>query len=311
MTAHSDALELYAQRLWQGGTPLHLAALGVPASGQLDLAAFYVAQRRQMANGAVRGGIKAVALPAAHPEQWLKVASGQGSVLKVGFLVCSTALRGADMQTLKSLLVSAGPKGKAGSWQAVVYDWCTVGLKSGLLKAQVPSAKHKNAQATQVEEEEEDDDDAVMSVMEELAAEKSDLTFVAQGTVGFEASELAAKRINADGVHVLATLDGWNGKNRNSILFHRPAPVQVAALGHRGSMGDAEGGVAALVDAMVGGRVSTPPEHAPHFGEGLVVLPLGYMPPCPTRLVPGTQPPQYTSLPETFWLSIGALSQSP
>jgi hypothetical protein len=37
-----------------------------------------------------------------------------------------------------------------------------------------------------------------------------------------------------------------------------------------------------LVDAVIGGRVSTPPEYAGHFAEALLLLPLGYMPPCPS-----------------------------
>jgi len=61
--------------------------------------------------------------------------------------------------------------------------------------------------------------------------------------------------------------------------------------------GAAADGAPALVEAMIGGRISTPPEFAEYFSEGLVLLPLGYMPPCPTSPVPGSSPLQYTSLP--------------
>jgi predicted O-linked N-acetylglucosamine transferase (SPINDLY family) len=47
------------------------------------------------------------------------------------------------------------------------------------------------------------------------------------GEVGIRDSASAARVINGDGVHVLVSLDGWNLKNRNSILFHRPCAIQV------------------------------------------------------------------------------------
>jgi predicted O-linked N-acetylglucosamine transferase (SPINDLY family) len=52
------------------------------------------------------------------------------------------------------------------------------------------------------------------------------------GEVGIRDSSSAARVINGDGVHVLVSLDGWNLKNRNNILFHRPCAIQVSALGH-------------------------------------------------------------------------------
>ena len=82
-----------------------------------------------------------------------------------------------------------------------------------------------------------------------------------------------------------------------SPLTDSGALVQVSAMGHRASMADGADGAPALVDAMIGGRISTPPEFAEYFSEGLVLLPLGYMAPCPTRLVTGAGPLQYTSLP--------------
>jgi len=106
LSAAADALQLYADGKWLGGTPVHLAALGLPAASHLQLASDYVAQRRMMAHTALTPtAMNPVVLPASHPEQWLKMSSSSAGVMRVGFLVCSTALRGADMQVLFHLCV--------------------------------------------------------------------------------------------------------------------------------------------------------------------------------------------------------------
>ena len=106
LSAAADALQLYADGKWLGGTPVHLAALGLPAASHLQLASDYVAQRRMMAHTALTPtAMNPVVLPASHPEQWLKMSSSSAGVMRVGFLVCSTALRGADMQVLYHLCV--------------------------------------------------------------------------------------------------------------------------------------------------------------------------------------------------------------
>lgn len=207
----------------------------------------------------------------------------------------------ATKQALKYTLLSASEAQSAGKWQAIVYDWCVVGGRSGVVRAAPPASDKsivdKEAGETHVEDDD-DDDEAMMSVMEELSDDSAQMLNVREGSVGYQQSREAARIINADGVHVLVVLDGWNVKNRNTILMHRPCAVQVGALGHRASMADTAAGVAMLVDAVVGGRVSTPPEYAAHFSEGLVILPLGYMPPCPTRQISRTPPVQFSSLPE-------------
>lgn len=78
-----------------------------------------------------------------------------------------------------------------------------------------------------------------------------------------------ARRIRADGVHVLVDLVGFAGGARPGIPALRPAPVQVIWL-YPGSMG----GV--FHDYMVGDPVATPPERTEEFGERLVLLPDNY-----------------------------------
>jgi hypothetical protein len=163
---------------------------------------------------------------ARHPSTWLKVTGTGAGVMRVGVLVCSTALRGADMQALKYVLLSAGNSKSGGKWEAVVYDWCVVGAKSNVLRADPAAASSKDSDPRAGGEE--DDEEEVMSVMEELAADAQQEMVVRQGSVGFQSSDTAARIINSDGVHVLVALDGWNVKNRNSILFHRPCAVQVS-----------------------------------------------------------------------------------
>ena len=164
---------------------------------------------------------------ARHPSNWLKFTNAGTGVLRVGLLVCSTALRGADMQALKYVLLSARDAKVAGKWEAVVYDWCVVGVKSNVLRGNPAAASSKSAEAGAGGDE--DDEEEVMSVMEELASEAALQTGVRQGSVGFQSSDTAARIINGDGVHVLVALDGWNVRNRNNILFHRPCAVQVRA----------------------------------------------------------------------------------
>jgi len=297
VAAAPAAQQLFWQGQWIGGTPEHLVMLGIPAAGYTQLAAEFVAQRRELAAEAL---VPAVLAPVSAPGVFPSLLMGAGGAdsapgMRVGFLVCSTALRGADMQALKQLLlVVSMPEGGAfrGGLEAIVYDWCVVGASRGHLQQKYGQAGSTQGQAGS--DAEDADEEGEMSVMEELAADAGTLANVREGSVGYQAAQDAARIINGDGVHVLVALDGWHAKNRNSILFHRPCAVQVSALGHRASMADAEAGSAPMTDAFIAGRVSAPPEHASHFSEGLLLLPLGYMPPCPTRAVAGAQPGHFT-----------------
>ena len=80
-----------------------------------------------------------------------------------------------------------------------------------------------------------------------------------------------ARRIHADGVHVLVDLQGYIGFPRLGMLALRPAPVQAHWLGYPGSLG------ADFIDYLIGDPATTPPQSAADFGEKLVTLPHTYL----------------------------------
>jgi protein O-GlcNAc transferase len=82
-------------------------------------------------------------------------------------------------------------------------------------------------------------------------------------------TEDAARRIHAEGVHILVDLVGW-AAGWLEVLALRPAPVQAHYLGFPATLG------APFVDYFVTDRVVTPPELAPHFSEQLAYLPGSY-----------------------------------
>ncbi|MBF0293907.1 MAG: tetratricopeptide repeat protein [Magnetococcales bacterium] len=83
----------------------------------------------------------------------------------------------------------------------------------------------------------------------------------------------AARRIVADGVHILVELQGFTRDSRPGIIACRPAPVQVNWLGYPGTLGDAR-----VADYLIGDPVATPLAHADHFSERLALLPHCYLP---------------------------------
>jgi predicted O-linked N-acetylglucosamine transferase (SPINDLY family) len=80
-----------------------------------------------------------------------------------------------------------------------------------------------------------------------------------------------ARRIHADGVHILVDLMGHTGVNRLGALAARPAPIQVNFLGMLGTMG------ADFIDYLITDRTVTPPEFAADFTEKFVTLPHCYL----------------------------------
>jgi predicted O-linked N-acetylglucosamine transferase (SPINDLY family) len=80
-----------------------------------------------------------------------------------------------------------------------------------------------------------------------------------------------ARRIAADGVHVLVDLMGHTGVNRLGALAVRPAPIQVNFLGMLGTTG------AEFIDYLITDRTVTPPEFAADFTEKFVTLPHCYL----------------------------------
>ncbi len=82
--------------------------------------------------------------------------------------------------------------------------------------------------------------------------------------------EEAARRIHADGIHILVDLMGYVANCRPEVLALRPAPVQVNYLGYPGTMG------ADFMDYIVTDQVTTPPEDEPFIDEAIVRLPHSY-----------------------------------
>lgn len=103
-----------------------------------------------------------------------------------------------------------------------------------------------------------------------------------------------AKRIQSDGIHILVDLNGWTADGRPESLAMRCAPIQVSWLGYPGTMGHPQ-----LADYLLGDRVATPLEDAPHYTETLVNLPHCYMP-VDTVNLPGAVPSRRdVGLPDT------------
>ncbi|MBF0294570.1 MAG: tetratricopeptide repeat protein [Magnetococcales bacterium] len=104
----------------------------------------------------------------------------------------------------------------------------------------------------------------------------------------------AARRIAADGIHILVDLQGFTGGARLGILACRPAPVQANWLGYPGTLGDAR-----LADYLIGDPWVTPPEHAAHFAESLALLPHCYQPNARQRQVAARPSRAQAGLPES------------
>ena len=79
-----------------------------------------------------------------------------------------------------------------------------------------------------------------------------------------------ARRIAADGIHILVDLMGHTGVNRLGALALRPAPIQVSFLGMLGTMG------ADFIDYLIGDQFVTPPEFATGFTEKFAIMPHSY-----------------------------------
>lgn len=79
--------------------------------------------------------------------------------------------------------------------------------------------------------------------------------------------EEVAKRIHADGLHLLIDLSGHTARNRLAMLAWKPAPVQATWLGYFATTGvDA-------IDYFIADRVGVPPERQQDFTENLWYLP--------------------------------------
>ena len=172
------------------GTPMHAVALGLPAAAHAQVLGDFVSLRRDMARGSIAGGVLSqLAVPPERTEHWLPLgAPSSVPMLRLGILVCSTALRGADMQALKYTLLSASAAAPPDGLEVVVFDWCVVGRRRGIGNVAVV--------------EDEDEEEGAMSVMEEIGSDVAAQVKVHEGDVGFQASIEAARIINAERIQV-------------------------------------------------------------------------------------------------------------
>ena len=102
----------------------------------------------------------------------------------------------------------------------------------------------------------------------------------------------AARAIHGDEIDILVDLKGYTFRARSEIVALRPAPLQVSYLGYPGTMG------AEFVDYLVGDCFVTPPAHAEHYGEKLVLMPASYQVNDRRRAVGPTPSRQAMGLPE-------------
>ncbi|MBZ0104029.1 MAG: tetratricopeptide repeat protein [Sulfuricella denitrificans] len=101
-------------------------------------------------------------------------------------------------------------------------------------------------------------------------------------------NETAARKIHADGIHILIDLAGHTAHNRLPIFAWKPAPVQVSWLGYFASTG------VPGMDYLLADPVSVPESQRSHFSETVWYLPdtrLCFTPPSKMdQLVPSSLP---------------------
>ncbi|HXC38469.1 MAG TPA: tetratricopeptide repeat protein [Burkholderiales bacterium] len=79
-----------------------------------------------------------------------------------------------------------------------------------------------------------------------------------------------ARRIAADGIHVLVDMKGYTGGSRPEVPAMRPAPLQVSFLGYPGTMG------AEFMDYLIADRVVIAPGTEDCYSEALAFMPGSY-----------------------------------
>jgi protein O-GlcNAc transferase len=79
-----------------------------------------------------------------------------------------------------------------------------------------------------------------------------------------------ARRIRADGIHILIDLAGYTSNARTTLFALQAAPVQALYLGYPGSMG------ADFIGHVLADRTLIPPESADRYTEQVVYLPLAW-----------------------------------
>ncbi|MCE2912424.1 MAG: tetratricopeptide repeat protein [Pseudomonadota bacterium] len=102
----------------------------------------------------------------------------------------------------------------------------------------------------------------------------------------------AARRVREDGIDLLIDLQGQTRGQRQGILAHRPAPLQVAFLGYPGSTG------ASYMDYLIGDPLVTPLELADLYTEKIAQMPGTFQPNGRWRPLPQPMSRATAGLPE-------------
>lgn len=103
--------------------------------------------------------------------------------------------------------------------------------------------------------------------------------------------EATARRIHADGIHILVDLAGYTLYARPEILALQPAPVQAQMMGYPNTMG------AAFVPYLLADPWLVPDALRPHYTETVIHLPHAFVT-SPMTIGPQTQTRSQAGLPE-------------
>jgi len=93
-----------------------------------------------------------------------------------------------------------------------------------------------------------------------------------------------AKMMRRLEIDIAIDLNGLTGNERNGILVHRPAPVQVNYLGYPGTM------AAPFIDYIIADRILIPDENRIFYSEKIAYLPNSYLPCDGRRKISGNPP---------------------
>jgi protein O-GlcNAc transferase len=96
-----------------------------------------------------------------------------------------------------------------------------------------------------------------------------------------------ARKINADGIHILVDLAGHTCNNRMGITAMQPAPIRVGYLGFLGTTG------ADFMDYVLADTIVVPPSHAAYYTEKIVYLPHCYQANDDRMPLPGPLPDRW------------------
>lgn len=101
-----------------------------------------------------------------------------------------------------------------------------------------------------------------------------------------------ASRIHGTAIEILFDLNGYRGSGNHELMALRPAPIQVAWLGHPGSTG------APWIDYLLTDRITVPNDMRAHVSEKVIRLPRCSQPSDPRRIMAKPPTREACGLPE-------------